>query len=48
MTESMFTPSDTAPWYREISAKQWYALFAGQLGWALDAFDVASVPIRAT
>jgi MFS family permease len=41
MTESMFTPSDTAPWYREISAKQWYALFAGQLGWALDAFDVA-------
>jgi MFS family permease len=41
MTESMFTPSETAPWYREISAKQWYALFAGQLGWALDAFDVA-------
>jgi MFS family permease len=40
MTESMFTPSDTAPWYREISAKQWYALLAGQLGWALDAFDV--------
>jgi MFS family permease len=28
------------PWYREISAKQWYALLAGQLGWALDAFDV--------
>ncbi|HEX3478251.1 MAG TPA: MFS transporter [Kofleriaceae bacterium] len=41
MTESMFTPSESAPWYREISAKQWYALFAGQLGWALDAFDVA-------
>jgi MFS family permease len=40
MTESMFTPSDSAPWYREISAKQWYALLAGQLGWALDAFDV--------
>lgn len=40
MTESMFTPSDGAPWYREISAKQWYALLAGQLGWALDAFDV--------
>jgi MFS family permease len=40
MTESMFTPSDTARWYREISAKQWYALLAGQLGWALDAFDV--------
>lgn len=40
MTESMFTPSDTAPWYREISSKQWYALLAGHLGWALDAFDV--------
>ncbi len=40
MTESMFTPSDAAPWYREISSKQWYALLAGQLGWALDAFDV--------
>jgi len=40
MSESMFTPSDAAPWYREISAKQWYALLAGQLGWALDAFDV--------
>jgi MFS family permease len=40
MTESMFTPSDAAPWYREITGKQWRALFAGQLGWALDAFDV--------
>ncbi len=40
MTESMFTPADTAPWYREISTKQWYALLAGHLGWALDAFDV--------
>ena len=28
------------PWYREITRKQWYALLAGQLGWALDAFDV--------
>jgi MFS family permease len=28
------------PWYREVTARQWYALFAGQLGWALDAFDV--------
>lgn len=28
------------PWYREINSKQWYALFAGQMGWALDAFDV--------
>ena len=40
MTESMFTPSESAPWYREISAKQWYTLLAGHLGWALDAFDV--------
>jgi MFS family permease len=28
------------PWYKEITGKQWYALVAGQLGWALDAFDV--------
>lgn len=28
------------PWYREITRPQWYALAAGQLGWALDAFDV--------
>lgn len=29
-----------APWWKEITGKQWYALFAGQAGWALDAFDV--------
>jgi MFS family permease len=28
------------PWYREINSTQWYALAAGQAGWALDAFDV--------
>ncbi|HTP50550.1 MAG TPA: MFS transporter [Anaeromyxobacteraceae bacterium] len=28
------------PWWKEITRKQWYALFAGQAGWALDAFDV--------
>lgn len=33
-------PQQAAPWWREISSKQWYALFAGQMGWALDAFDV--------
>ncbi|HZJ62070.1 MAG TPA: MFS transporter [Kofleriaceae bacterium] len=40
MKESALAPSTIAPWYREITAKQWYALLAGQLGWALDAFDV--------
>lgn len=28
------------PWWREISRNQWYALLAGKIGWALDAFDV--------
>jgi MFS family permease len=28
------------PWWREITRRQWYALLAGQMGWALDAFDV--------
>jgi MFS family permease len=40
MKESALAPSTILPWYREITAKQWYALLAGQLGWALDAFDV--------
>src|SRR5690349_6389758 len=40
MKESALAPSTISPWYREITAKQWYALLAGQLGWALDAFDV--------
>jgi MFS family permease len=28
------------PWWKEITRDQWYALFAGKIGWALDAFDV--------
>jgi MFS family permease len=40
MSESVLASSGVVPWYREITAKQWYALLAGQLGWALDAFDV--------
>jgi MFS family permease len=40
MSESVLASPSAVPWYREITAKQWYALFAGQLGWALDAFDV--------
>jgi MFS family permease len=28
------------PWWREVNRDQWYALLAGKLGWALDAFDV--------
>lgn len=33
-------PPRSGPWYKEITSKQWYALLAGQMGWALDAFDV--------
>ena len=40
MTDLAIAAPGAAPWYREITAKQWYALAAGQLGWALDAFDV--------
>src|ERR1043166_850976 len=40
MTESVLASPAVVPWYREITSKQWYALLAGQLGWALDAFDV--------
>ena len=40
MTESVIASPSVVPWYREITAKQWYALLAGQVGWALDAFDV--------
>lgn len=29
-----------APWWREITRNQWYVLGAGQIGYALDAFDV--------
>ena len=28
------------PWWKDITKDQWYALGAGQAGWALDAFDV--------
>jgi MFS family permease len=28
------------PWWKTITKTQWYALFAAQAGWALDAFDV--------
>jgi MFS family permease len=40
MTETALASPSAMPWYREINAKQWYALGAGGLGWALDAFDV--------
>ncbi|HZZ85147.1 MAG TPA: MFS transporter [Anaeromyxobacteraceae bacterium] len=40
MSEVVLAPPAGTPWYREISRKQWYALVAGQMGWALDAFDV--------
>ncbi|MGA2404760.1 MAG: MFS transporter [Syntrophobacteraceae bacterium] len=28
------------PWWKTVSKKQWFALLAAQMGWALDAFDV--------
>lgn len=28
------------PWWKEITPQQWRALWAGQAGWGLDAFDV--------
>jgi MFS family permease len=40
MSDTVIAPGPAVPWYREITAKQWYALAAGQAGWALDAFDV--------
>ena len=40
MTDTVLASPSATPWYREITAKQWYALLAGGLGWALDAFDV--------
>src|SRR5690242_6327285 len=36
----MSTAEATAPWWKDITKKQWYALWAGMLGWGLDAFDV--------
>lgn len=38
MSEAM--TGNAIPWWQEINRKQWYALIAGQAGWALDAFDV--------
>ncbi len=41
MSHGIVTPSDlTAPWWKEITRNQWYALLAGKIGWMLDAFDV--------
>jgi MFS family permease len=37
-TTAPLTP--TAPWWKEITPNQWYALLAGKIGWMLDAFDV--------
>ncbi len=31
---------NATPWWKEITREQWYALLAGKIGWALDAFDV--------
>ena len=39
MSEAVATQV-AVPWWKEITRKQWYALAAGQAGWALDAFDV--------
>jgi MFS family permease len=33
-------PASPPPWWKEITRDQWYALLAGKIGWALDAFDV--------
>jgi len=40
MRDTAAAVGHAAPWYSEITSKQWYALAAGQAGWALDAFDV--------
>jgi MFS family permease len=41
MNHGNATPADlTAPWWKEITRNQWYALLAGKIGWMLDAFDV--------
>ncbi|HEY6178767.1 MAG TPA: MFS transporter [Kofleriaceae bacterium] len=41
MTETAIASPSATPWFREITSKQWYALLAGGLGWALDAFDMS-------
>jgi MFS family permease len=41
MSNGTAIPIDpTAPWWKEITRNQWYALVAGKAGWMLDAFDV--------
>ena len=41
MEEGVQTMSEkSCPWFLEINKSQWYALFAGFMGWGLDAFDV--------
>ena len=41
MSHGNATPADLmAPWWKEITRNQWYALLAGKIGWMLDAFDV--------
>ncbi len=41
MSKGIATPADQlAPWWKEITPNQWYALLAGKIGWMLDAFDV--------
>ena len=36
----MKSATKAVPWWKAATKKQWYALIAGQAGWALDAFDV--------
>ncbi len=39
--QSRVTAGENAdPWWKQISRDQWFALAAGQIGYALDAFDV--------
>jgi MFS family permease len=41
MSDALVVPAETtAPWWKEITRNQWYALLAGKIGWMLDAFDV--------
>jgi len=40
MNDAAIAGTMSEAWHRDITSKQWYALFGGQIGWALDAFDV--------
>jgi MFS family permease len=40
MDETAVESGPSNRWWREITRDQWYALLAGKIGWALDAFDV--------